>query len=418
MTLKLFFALFALYNMVGVEAGPASAPVPKMGGNRFLVQTMDATDTDLNTLLKPVGVSMASSKKVGSMGFRALTLNKNMELDKVRELFMKRGLYVEEDAIITADLVPNDPDYSKLWSMPKIGAPLAWDTFGGNGSLTVCVIDTGIDYNHPDLKANILHKGYNSITGANDALDDNGHGTHCAGTIAGTGNNGVGVTGVSWNVKLVGCKFMNSAGSGYLSDAIECISYCRGQKARITSNSWGGGGYSSAMYNEIAASRAAGSLFVVASGNSNINVDISPMYPASYNLDNILSVGASTTGDARSTYSNYGMLGVDLSAPGDNIYSTFPNNQYRSLTGTSMATPHVSGSAALIWQYAPHLTYFQVKEILMTTVDKTNLLSSSSSTSGRLNVARAMDKVKTMVTPPPSPPPPADIGCLGRKATM
>lgn len=413
---NLLFALFALYSTVsGVGAGPARAV------NRYLVQATEVSDDDMNALLKPVGVNMAkASRMVGSMGFKAITLNKNMEVDKVRELFMKRGLYVEEDAVVTTNLVPNDAEYSKLWSMTKIGAPLAWDTFQGNGSLTVCVIDTGIDYNHPDLKANILHKGYNAVTNVFDAMDDNGHGTHCAGTIAGAGNNGVGVSGVAWNVKLVGCKFLNSAGSGYMSDALECINYCRNQKARITSNSWGGGGFSSAMFAEISASRAAGHLFVVAAGNSNINVDSSPVYPASYSLDNILSVGASTTTDTKSSYSNFGMVGVDLNAPGDNIYSTVPGNQYKFLSGTSMATPHVSGSAALLWQYAPHLTYTQIKELLMSNVDKVPGLAYSSATGGRLNLGRAMEKLKTIVVPQPvslpPPPPPTDTGCLGRKA--
>jgi subtilisin family serine protease len=407
----LFLYSLALYS-TAVTAGPAaSGKAPPPSTNRFLVQALDATDADLNALLKPAGAIMSGgSRKAGSMGFRTMTLNRNMEVEKIRELFLRRGLYVEEDVVLEASLVPNDSDYPRLWSMPKIGAPQAWDTFQGNGSLTVCVIDTGIDYTHPDLKANILHKGYNAITGAFDAMDDNGHGTHCAGTIAGAGNNGIGVTGVAWNVKLVGCKFMNSRGSGYTSDALECIAYCRNQKARISSNSWGGRGYSSAMFAEISANRAAGQLFVAAAGNANINVDTSPIYPASYNHDNVVSVGASTTTDAKSSYSNFGLASVDLSAPGDSIYSTYPGNRYSVLSGTSMAAPHVAGAAALLWQYAPHLTYDEVKGLLMANVDKTSGLASASVTGGRLQLGRAMDKLKSVVPPSPSP----DTGCLGR----
>jgi subtilisin family serine protease len=250
----------------------------------------------------------------------------------------------------------------------------------------------------------MVGKGFNAITGVADAMDDNGHGTHCSGTIGASGNNGQGIVGVIWNVSLIGCKFLDAKGSGYTSDAIKCLAYCRNAKARITSNSWGGGPFSQALYDEIVSEKNAGNLFVTAAGNSNLNIDTNAVYPANYDVDNIIVVGASSTSDSRSSYSNYGTINVDLSAPGDNIYSTIPNASFAFYSGTSMATPHVAGTAALLWDAANTSSYIQIKAMILDSVDKVNSLSGYSKTGGRLNVERALS-LATSPLPSPSPPP-------------
>jgi subtilisin family serine protease len=316
---------------------------------------------------------------------------------------------------MTTYIVPNDNHINSLWGMIKISAPQAWDTFVGDSSIVTCVIDSGIDASHNDLASNIVSTGYNAITNQNGAYDDNGHGTHCAGTIAATGNNTIGVAGVVWSTHLIGCKFLDLNGRGYTSDAIKCIQYCRSQGAKITSNSWGGGGYSQALYDEIQYERQVGNLFIVAAGNANVNIDSTPTYPANYNLDNIISVGASTSNDVKSTYSNFGVLNVDLSAPGDGILSTIPGQSYAFYSGTSMATPHVSGAACLLWQLNKTLTYLQVKEILMGSVDVIQGLVGYSVTGGRLNVSRALEQIIYGNDPPTIQPP---VCCKYNKKNM
>lgn len=373
---------------------------------RFLVDPKNKGIDGLRASLRSNGLKEKRfPRPVGSTGFVLVDLEEgSRNVDQVKVMLARDGMYAEEDFLLSATVVPNDPAYSSLWSMPKIQAPQAWDTFTGNNSVKVCVIDSGVESSHTDLSPNVYSQGYNAISDAPGAVDDNGHGTHCAGTLGAKGNNALGVSGVSWNVHIIGCKFLGADGSGYTSDAVECLSYCRGQGAKITSNSWGGGGFSQALYNEIAAEQAAGNLFVVAAGNDNKNIDNLPSYPASYNLANIISVGSTTQTDDKSSFSNYGKTSVDVMAPGSSIYSTYPSNSYAWLSGTSMATPHVAGTVALLWQYAPHLTAGQVKDILMRTVDVTNTLQPLCASGGRINVLKAMNAVNGAPLPPsPSP---------------
>ncbi|KAG1651523.1 hypothetical protein FOA52_008470, partial [Chlamydomonas sp. UWO 241] len=289
---------------------------------------------------------------------------------------MRAGYTVEPDYPLTLFATPNDDRWTSISAaMSRISAPAAWDLTTGSSAANspiVCIIDTGINYGHPDLAANVHpNKGFNAITGLSGTAcnDDNSHGSHCAGTIGAIGNNGQGVAGVQWSARMLGCKFMDSQGSGYTSDAVECVRYCREQGAKITSNSWGGGGFSQALYDEIAISNAAGHLFIAAAGNDNANTDTSASYPSNYALANVISVGASDDSDARASFSNYGATTVDLFAPGVGITSTVLGSAYASYSGTSMATPHVAGAAALIWGYNPSLTAADVKRILMASVD-------------------------------------------------
>jgi len=298
---------------------------------------------------------------------------------------------------------PNDPDYPKLWGLNNTGqtggtadadidAPEAWNIQTGN-PIVVGVIDSGVDYNHPDLAANIWInpgetagdgidndgngyiddvRGWDFAFNDNDPMDVDGHGTHVAGTIAATGNNNLGVIGVAWNkAKIMPLRFLDDTGSGATSNAILAIEYATKKNVKITNNSWGGllPIPSQALEDAITAFEENGGLFVAAAGNSSLNTDLVPAYPASYPNPSIISVASTDDTDRLSSFSNYGASSVDLAAPGSDIYSTLPGGNYGSLSGTSMASPHVAGAAALVWAQNPSLTAAEVKNRIMSTAD-------------------------------------------------
>ncbi len=276
--------------------------------------------------------------------------------------------YAEPDLLYAADrVVPNDPNFANLWGLEMIGAPEAWTVTSGSADVVVAVIDTGIDYRHPDLRDNMWVNtgeipgnlrdddgngyvddvyGYNAISPSRPPEDDNRHGTHVAGTIGAVGDNQVGIVGVNWRVQIMALKFLDKDGSGYLSDALEAIDYVltmkrRGVNIRVVNASWGADTYSRALEEAIERLSAEGILFVAAAGNGNTNVR---QYPAAY--EGVLSVAAVDQNGDLAYFSNYGDW-VDLAAPGRSILSTVPGGGYASFSGTSMATPHVAGVAAL-----------------------------------------------------------------------
>ena len=313
----------------------------------------------------------------------------------------------EEDAVRQIEATPNDPALNQLWSMSKINAYGAWNlaTGGGTSRVVVAEIDTGVDYTHPDLAANVwtnpnagsdgfgydLH-GYDFANNDSDPMDDNGHGTHVAGTIGAVGNNGLGVAGVNWAVSIMPLKFMTAAGSGYLSDAVRAINYATmertqyGVNVRVINASWGGGGFSAAMQSAIQAAGNAGILFVAAAGNDAANNDAVPHYPAGYNSSNIIAVAATDQYDRLASFSCYGATSVDLAAPGVSIYSTLPGGRYGVMSGTSMATPHVAGAAALAWALDPTATVAEIRNALLQGADKLGGLSGKVASGGRLDV--------------------------------
>jgi subtilisin family serine protease len=322
--------------------------------------------------------------------------------------------------------VPNDTDFNKLWAMKnsgqqdpsgragKVGSDIkateAWALTTGSNDVVVAVIDTGVNYNHPDLAANIWIKpgttnvhGYNAITDKEDPMDDHSHGSHCAGTIGGVGDNGKGVAGVSWKVKIMGVKFLSAGGSGSLEDAIKAIDYATANGAHIMSNSWGGGGFSQALKDSIQRAADKNILFIAAAGNDTSDNDGRPSYPASYEVPNVVSVAASNNLDALSYFSNWGRSSVHLMAPGENIWSTTLNSEYKSYSGTSMATPHVSGATALLLSREPSLTPAEVKVRLMATTDKIKAYRTKIASMGRLNLYNLMTN-----TIPPGPIVPPD----------
>jgi thermitase len=251
---------------------------------------------------------------------------------------------------------PNDPLLGRLWGLQNSNAVKVWPVTSDASSIIVGVIDTGVDYNHPDLKDNMWTRagkhGYDFYDNDDDPMDEQDHGTHCAGTIAGVGNNGIGVTGVCWNAKIMALRFMGPDGSGATSDAVRCIDWGVTNGAHILCNSWGGPNTSPELSEAVARAESRGVLFVVAAGNtinSGNNNDQRPSYPSSLRQSNVLSVGAIDVNDARATFSHFGRQSVDIGAPGVNILSTVRNNGYESMSGTSMAAPHVVGAAALVW---------------------------------------------------------------------
>ncbi|HYN44928.1 MAG TPA: NosD domain-containing protein [Candidatus Limnocylindrales bacterium] len=317
---------------------------------------------------------------------------------------------------------PNDPRFNELWGMNNTGqtggtpdadidAPQAWDISTGSKEVIVAVIDTGVDHTHEDLAGNMWanpgeipgngldddkngfiddYYGWDFAYKDNDPIDGDSHGTHVSGTIGGVGNNGKGVAGVSWNVRIMAVKFLDDSGSGYDSDAIDAINYATMMGADIMSNSWGGGGYSSALEAAIQAADNAGILFIAAAGNDADNTDQYPFYPAGYDVPNVMSIAATDKNDNLADFSNYGHSTVDIGAPGVDILSSVPGNAYASYSGTSMAAPHVSGAAALLKAFNPSLTHLEIKDILMNSVDPLPSLYGKTATGGRLNIQKAI----------------------------
>ncbi|MEI8357649.1 MAG: S8 family peptidase [Deltaproteobacteria bacterium] len=349
---------------------------------------------------------------------------------------------VEPDYVRQAILVPNDPKYldGTLWGLNQISdadidAPEGWNVRSSASGVIVAIIDTGIKTTHQDLAANLWRNsaeiagnkidddangfvddvfGCDAYNNDGDPTDDNGHGSHCAGTIGGAGNNGIGVTGVAWGVQLMACKFLSATGSGADSDAVRCIDYARSKGAKILSNSWGGGGAGVSLQAAIERSRTAGLIFVAAAGNDGRNTDSSPSYPASLATDNIVSVAATTRTDTLASFSNYGSVTVDLGAPGEAVYSTVSTSDtaYATYSGTSMATPHVAGVLALLVAQFPTESYSAIISRLLNGTDKIPALAGKTKSGGRLNLANAL-----LGTTPPTPVRPANDAFASAIAT-
>lgn len=347
----------------------------------------------------------------------------------------------EPNYIYRINKTPNDPMLGQLWGLKNVGqadsdgkvgvagmdidTERAWDIETGSDKMVIAVIDTGVDYNHPDLKDNLwtneaeangtagvdddgngviddIH-GYNAINDSGNASDDHGHGSHCAGTIGAKGDDGKGIVGVNWNTRIMAVKFLSAEGSGSLEGAIKAIDYATKMGAKVMSNSWGGGGFTQTLLDSIKRSETAGALFVAAAGNDSNNNDTNPSYPASYNVANIISVAAVDNTGAKANFSNYGKRTVHLGAPGVNVYSS-ANGSYDSWSGTSMATPHVSGVAGLVWSHEPNLTATELKERILQTARPIAGLKGRTKTGAMVNAYNAL----TNTAPPPDPNDPAN----------
>ncbi len=323
-------------------------------------------------------------------------------------------LYAEPDFLVQTVATPADPLWNQQWDMAKISCPAAWDSQTDASDVIVAVLDTGIDFTHPDLQGNLwvnTSDGSHGFTCMNGSCvaggsDDFGHGTHVAGTIGAAANDGTGIAGINWRIQLLSLKFLDSSGSGNISDAVLCFQKVtalkqQGFNIRLTSNSWGGGGFSQSLKDAMAQAEAASVVHVCAAGNSGVNADTFPMYPAAYDSRGIISVLASDQNDAGAYFTNYGLASVDIAAPGVSTLSTVPTGTcplcdpsgYKFLSGTSMATPHVSGVLAALLHENPELAANEARDVLLDPESYDALSdprAQSTSTGGRLNFEKAL----------------------------
>ena len=356
--------------------------------------------------------------------------------------FLEDSLHVasvEPDIVVKANVSPNDTRFSELWGLKNNGtsnidirATNAWDKTTGSRKIVVGIIDSGIDYNHPDLAANIWtnpgesgldsmgrdkksnsvdddsngyiddYRGWDFVSNDNTPMDLDSHGTHVAGTIGAVGNNSSGVTGVNWQASLVALRFLDENGEGYISDAVKALEYAVKMRFFATNNSWGGGGYSAAMNAAIVKARDAGQLFIAAAGNESANNETTDSYPANYDQANVISVAAVDRNGILGWFSNYGSKKVHVAAPGVEILSTIPNSSYQSYQGTSMAAPHVTGAAMLMKANDPSLDYTTIKQRLISSVTSISGLAGKCVAGGIINIDAAINTMPD--TTPPSTP--------------
>ena len=397
---------------------------------------------DYSKLMTHYGVGARRAKLFRNLASVELVkLPRGLSVKEAIDFYLRSPnvLYAEPNYIVRTTNTPDDTRFGEQWGLHNIGqsggtpnadidAVSAWDITTGNSDVIVAVIDSGVDYNHLDLSANMFRNtadcnnngidddgngfiddcfGIDTANNDSDPMDDNNHGTHVAGIIGAIGNNNAGVTGINQNIKIIACKFVKASGSGTTADAIDCLDYVKTMKDRgfniiATSNSWGGGGFSQALLDAIDAQRQRGMLFITAAGNGNIlgvgqNNDNAPFYPCNYYLPNVICVASTTRTDARSTFSNFGRRTVHVGAPGSEILSTITGNSYASQSGTSMATPHVTGVAALLHAGDPSLDWRSMKNLILAGGD--NLASLANTiTQKRLNAFSSLTCTNSIVT--------------------
>lgn len=388
----------------------------------------------------------------GDRHSEVVKLPPGLSVENAIERFTRSGLveFAEPDYLVRPLVTPNDFNYynQDQWNLNNNGiyggvpgadimAEAGWDLQTDASSIIVAVIDSGVRYTHEDLAPNMwvnpgengldaqgrnkrtngidddangyiddVH-GINVLNGTGNPWDDWGHGTHVAGIVGAVGNNAVGIAGVAWRVKLMACKFITADAQYSVSDAVTCLNYARAHGAKIVTASWGGYSFNSlALRQAVESLRSAGIIIAAAAGNDNNNNDIMPLYPASYDVDNVVAVASTTRTDARAGYSNYGPATVHLGAPGSPVFSTWAggDREYRYYEGTSMAAPHVAGVCALLWARFPTDTYQQILTRVLSTVDPLPTLSGQTKSGGRLNLAAALDPGAPTSPPPVSPP--------------
>lgn len=422
---------------------PAASHQPYRAGELLIKFKNEATASAANAQVSRI-------RRSGRL--EHVRLGTGMDVEGMRRWYARQPNveYAEPNYIVRKTAVPNDIYFDEQWALRNsgqsvngtrgtvsadIGAAVAWDRHTGNGSVVVAVLDTGIDYLHPDLAANIWRnsgetagdnidndgngkiddtRGWNFVRENADPMDDDrdgGHGSHVAGIIGAAGNNAIGVSGVNWNVKLMPLKVLDEDGYGDLAAIIAAFDYAVAKGAKIINASYAfecGVSPSASERDAIDRARANGVLVALAAGNDNCDNDKSPTFPASHTLNNIVSVGASDSLDGRAQYSqatflnaasSFGAHSVHLFAPGKSILSTMHSNDYAFQTGTSMASPHVAGAAALLKSYRPALSLFQIREILFKTASSKAALAGLAVTGGRLDVGAAMDYDLNASTP-------------------
>jgi subtilisin family serine protease len=409
-------------------------------GDHIIVKLIEGkTETDLQALNAQLGGTIRRALLVPRTYLVAFT---NTTLSTVPDAVAAYGaapnvLYAEPDGMIALHTSPtNEPFFGDLWGLHSasdidIDAPEAWQLSAGAG-VVVAVVDSGVDYNHPDLNANIwtnpgeipsngldddgngliddIH-GYDFYNGDGNPMDDNSHGTHCAGTIAAVGTNGIGVVGVAWQAKIMAMKFAGSSGYGSTAEVIDCLQYVNnmadaGVNVRVSSHSHGDESFSSVLSQVIQEAADRGILVVAAAGNDSRDFSESGWrtYPACYPHTNVIAVAAMSSDGTMANFSDRGAPHVDLSAPGVGIRSTIPGNGYDSYNGTSMATPHVAGVAALLFSRDPSLTIARTRRLLLDGVDtRLGPLSGWTVSGGSVNAARSLGYLDAVAAPALTP---------------
>lgn len=412
----------ATFGLLAVA--PANANPVKLADGRLIVGLESGTDAQEKAEL----TTLAGVRKVRELpGANAIVVEPSAAVSSEEAISGLREAdgvrYVQRNYVHEALGIPSDPLWDELWGMQKIGAPAAWDKISG-GPVTVAVIDTGIDTTHQDLAPNLWRnqgeiagnrvdddsngviddvngatfQGSGRVT-SGDPTDTDGHGTHVSGTIAGKTGDNYGVVGVNPAAKVLAVSFIGPRG-GSSVDAIRSIDYAVRNGAKVINASWGGGPSEPALKEAIARAGNAGVLFVAAAGNDGKDADKLPMYPAAYDLPNIVSVAATTPDDELASFSNYGATSVDIAAPGTGIVSSVPVDDFDSYSGTSMASPHVAGAASLVLAQEPGLSVGALKDRLLKSVDTVSGLQGTSVSGGRLNVARAVGAGNGQPKPP------------------
>lgn len=367
---------------------------------------------------------VSSTNGISSEAANVLAKEKNVEFVEPNYRYSlpkppnKEQLKKEKPKILSPSLItprtetiPNDPSWNQLWGMRNIHAPDAWDSVTRSGRI-IAVIDTGIDLtNHPDIQNNLwtnsgeipgdgidndnngfvddIH-GFDFFNNDGDPQDSRRHGTHCAGTIAAVGNDAFGVVGVNWRAQIMAVQIFGATGVASVRDIARAIRYAADNGADVLSNSWGGGSFSLVILNAIEDARTQGAVFVAAAGNNNgQNNDVIPHYPSSYNSENIVSVMSITSRDNPSGFSNIGNVSVDIAAPGSWIWSTVPGGGHQWMSGTSMATPHVSGAIGLTWGHPKYtgLSYKGIVGLLFANSRPLASLNALCATEGTLDIA-------------------------------
>ena len=356
----------------------------------------------------------------------AAVVNEYSQLPEVEYAEPNYDIELDEAEGPLVPILPHDPQFTDQWALANSGqrggkqgadisATLAWATTTGSDKVVVAVLDSGVDYTHEDLAGNMWTRpasmapyhdnelgtiddenGFNAIDSASDPMDENGHGTHCAGIIGAEGENNVGIAGVNWKVQIMPLKFMNAGGFGTTKDAIEAINYVidrkkAGVNVRVISASWGSTQRSRALGDIIRKAYENDILFVAAAGNSSTNNDRSPHFPSSYDVPNVVSVAALDRHDQLASFSNYGVKSVAIAAPGVDILSTWLGNAYEEKSGTSMATPVVAGVAALVLAEQPRMSVDDLKKKLLASTDPIVALKGKTVTGGRINAAKALE---------------------------
>jgi subtilisin family serine protease len=386
------------------QATVERVPGPKYHPTRLLVRYKSGTSvTTMQAIHGAVSAKVLRELPIVK-GLQLVQIAEGSSVQEALQYYRKNPnvLYAEPDYFVHAVSAPNDPQFPSQWSLQNTGqnggsagadiqAVQAWALTTGSSNVVVGVLDTGVDYNHQDLAANIWSApngffvvtqfgpvvqcpagshGFNMVADTCDPMDDSGHGTHVSGTIGAIGNNSVGVVGINWQVQILPCKFLNADGGGFTEAAIACLNLMKelkdsGINIIVTNNSWGGTDSSQALHDAIAALMQADILFVAAAGNDFSDNDDFPTYPANFYLPNVISVAATDRNDGLVTFSNVGKRTVHIGAPGRDILSTTPNNTYSYDSGTSMATPHVTGVAALLKAQNPALDWRAIKNLIL-----------------------------------------------------